>query len=73
MFDKAVIKSEKSCGTDDDLSLLVDFDKCVHIIKDTYNMSYEDAREFFEFNIVGGTYGGFGSATICFVNESVDE
>ena len=52
-FDDAILGITNRCG--DDSLIAYDYDKCVKILQK--EMSYEDAVEYMEFNIVGSYVG----------------
>jgi hypothetical protein len=55
-FEKAIIGTVERCGTSGPI-ILVDRDKCIDILVKRDNMTYEDAVDFYEFNIVGAYVG----------------
>jgi len=53
-FDKAVIGIGRRCSQED--ILVYDTEKCLEILMED-GMTYDEAREFFEFNTVGSWVG----------------
>jgi len=54
-FDKAVIGVGSRCGQKDIIAY--DRDECIAILCRRDGMSYEEAVEYFDFNVVGGYVG----------------
>lgn len=54
-FDEAIIGYGTKKGCDD--SLIYDYEKCVTILIRNENMSYEEAVEWMEFNVVDAYVG----------------
>jgi len=52
-FDDAIVGRGSRCGQPD--ILVYSVEKCIEIL--ARDMSYEDAEEFFEFNVVGAWVG----------------
>jgi hypothetical protein len=61
-FDAAIIGVSEKIGQSP--CIAYDRDKCVEILIDTEHMSYEEAEEYFEYNVAGAYVGEF---TPCFV------
>jgi len=49
-FDEAIIGIGQRCGQPD--LIAYDYDKCIEILE--RDMTYDEAIEYFEFNVVGG-------------------
>ena len=54
-FEKAFIGVGERCGQPD--LAVYDRGKCLEILQADQNMSYEEAEEFFEFNVLGAWVG----------------
>ena len=54
-FEKAFIGVGERCGQPD--LAVYDRRKCLEILQTDQNMSYEEAEEFFEFNVLGSWVG----------------
>lgn len=54
-FEDAELGVMRRCGEKD--IIVYDYDKCVKILMDGDGMSYDDAVEFMEFNVVGSWIG----------------
>jgi hypothetical protein len=53
-FDKALIGVGRQCMTD---IAVYDYDKCVDILIERDGMSYDEAVDYMEFNVVGSYVG----------------
>ena len=54
-FDEAILGiCERACSSD---VVAYDRDKCIHILVERDGMTYEDAVEYFEFNVVDSWVG----------------
>ena len=54
-FDKAILGVGRRCSKPD--LLVYDYDKCCEILVKRDKMTYEEAEEFLEFNVVGAWVG----------------
>ena len=54
-FDKAILGGGRRCSKPD--LLVYDYDKCCEILVKRDKMTYEEAEEFMEFNVVGAWVG----------------
>tara|TARA_R100000935_G_C2835765_1_gene167979 strand:+ start:2353 stop:2625 length:273 start_codon:yes stop_codon:yes gene_type:complete len=61
-FDEAILGTAKRCGQTDIIAY--DVAKIIDILMTRDGMDYEEAIEYFEFNILGGWHG---EGTPCFV------
>lgn len=66
-FNAAVIGVASRCGQQDILAY--DINKCIQILEDQ-GMEYEDAVEYFEFNVLGAW---LGDETPVFIDVNHDE
>ena len=72
-FNDAIIGVAERCGSDD--ILVYDAEKCIEILVERDGMSYEEACEYFSFN-VSGAYVGEGTPTFVWVltpEEALEE
>ena len=54
-FDKAILGVGRRCSQPD--LIVYDYDKCCEILVKRDKMTYEEAEEFMEFNVVGAWVG----------------
>jgi len=54
-FKEAILGIGVRCGQDD--ILVYDVDKCIEILMQKDNMTFEEASEYLEFNVVGAWLG----------------
>lgn len=54
-FDEALVGTAERCGMD--TVALYDIDKCIEILMQRDDMTYEEAVEFFDFNVLGAYMG----------------
>jgi hypothetical protein len=54
-FDEAIIGIASRCGSND--LIAYDTSKCLTILMERDGMEYEEALEFFEFNVIGAYMG----------------
>ena len=67
-FESAELGIMRRCGQRD--IIVYDYDKCIKILMDRDGMSYEDAVDFMEFNVVGAWVG---NETPGFVHTNKEE
>ena len=67
-FDKAILGVGRRCSKPD--LLVYDYDKCCEILVKRDKMTYEEAMEFMEYNVVGAWVG---ETTPIFVNTDKEE
>ena len=67
-YDEAIIGVARRCGQPD--LIAYDLEKIIEILVKRDGMSYEEAVEYFEFNIVGAW---MGDATPCFIDNNLPE
>ena len=67
-FDEAVLGVGRRCGQPD--LLVYDYQKCCEVLVKRDKMTYEEAEEFMEYNVVGAWVG---DKTPVFVNTDKEE
>ena len=67
-FDEAVLGVVRRCGQPD--LLVYDYQKCCEVLVKRDKMTYEEAEEFMEYNVVGAWVG---DKTPVFVNTDKEE
>lgn len=65
-FDTAIIGFVERCGSS--TVVLYDRDKCIEVLMERDGMDYDDAIQFFEFNIIGSFVGDFTPAFATVLN-----
>jgi len=68
-FDNAIIGVGGRCNTDS--MIVYDYDKMVRVLVTRDDMSYEEAEEYIEFNIIGAWIGD--TTPIIVRNKSIEE
>ena len=69
-FDDAIIGVSERFGRSPIVAY--DKDKCIQILMDRDGMDYEEAMEFFDFNVIGAWVGD-GTPEFITVKDSMDE
>jgi|TARA_R110000824_G_scaffold66566_1_gene172670 hypothetical protein len=54
-FEEAFVGIVRSCG--EEPKACYDYDKCIEVLISRDKMSYEEAIDFFEFNVIGAYVG----------------